>query len=128
MARGLTPWAFGDSETGYGRGLGILKVSMGASDSTKYPFKSKKPPFKIEIINAWGVMTAAGGALDTVVIKNGSTAVTNTADVSTLADKDIFDFSSLNDDKYQLTVNDELSVVTVSGAPCMVYILFMRVV
>ena len=79
-------------------------------------------PKQFRVIYAWGVMTGAGAAADTVVINDGATAITNTADVSTLSDQDVFDFTQINDAEHTILKNGSLRVVTASDALCIVYI------
>lgn len=87
--------------------------------------------FPIRVIQAWGIMTGAGGAGDTVVLNKVSggvtNAITNTASVAAFSDTDQFDFSQINDANYRLTKGDKLSVTTASGALCEVYALCVRV-
>lgn len=87
--------------------------------------------FPFRVIYAWGIMTGAGAAADTVVLNKVSgsvtSAITDTADVSVMSDTDQFDFSQLNDANYRIAKGDRLSVTTVSGALCDVYALCVRV-
>ena len=108
----------------------LWSVSMGASDTTT-TLGPEQLEFPIRVILAWGIMTGAGAASDSVVlnkVSGGTTsAITNTADVSAFSDTDQFDFSQINDANYRATKGDKLSVTTVSGALCQVYALCVRV-
>lgn len=84
-------------------------------------FNPVERPFRI--IQAWGVMTGAGAASDTVVVQNGSTAITDTADLSVFSDKDAFSFSQLDDAQWELDKGDVLQLTTASDALCKVYLL-----
>lgn len=108
----------------------VYQVTMTASNSPQ-ALGPQQLEFPIRVIQAWGIMTGAGAAADTVVlnkVSGGTTsAITNTADVSAFSDTDQFDFSQINDANYRAAKGDRLSVTTVSGALCQVYALCVRV-
>lgn len=80
----------------------------------------------MRVIKAWGIMTGAGAAADTVKLTDGTNDITNTVDVSALADKAYFDFN-IDDAYYKLQKDDTLKVVTASDALCEVYVMVVRV-
>lgn len=80
-------------------------------------------PRSFKVINAWGIMTGAGDTSDTVKLTDGSSDITETGDVSGLSDKDLFDFTSVDDSKYEIAKGGSLKVVTASGATAEVWVL-----
>lgn len=99
----------------------VIVVPCTASTST-YTLFSSDAPKRFRVFSVNGVMTGAGGALDTVVVNNGSSAITNTIDVSALQDQDTFVAAKINDANWQVNKNGSLNVVTVSGALATLYI------
>ena len=99
----------------------MIRVPTDSTNST-YNVYSSNSPRRLEVIYATGTMTGAGAAADTVVINNGSNAITDTLDVSSLADTDVFDFTKISDTYYRVNKGGSLSVVTASAALCVVYI------
>lgn len=99
----------------------VFRVPTDTTNST-YTIYSSNCPRRLEVIYATGTMTGAGAAADTVVIRNGSNAITDTLDVSALADTDVFDFTKISDTYYRVNKGGSLNVVTVSAALCIVYI------
>ena len=99
----------------------VIRVPTDSTNST-YNVYSSNSPRRLEVIYATGTMTGAGAAADTVVINNGSNAITDTLDVSSLADTDVFDFTKISDTYYRVNKGGSLSVVTASAALCVVYI------
>lgn len=81
---------------------------------------------KFRVIQAWGIMTAAGAASDTAQVQIDSNAITEAVDLSALADKDVFDFASLDDAYYDVARDGALKLVTASAAQCDVYLLCVR--
>jgi hypothetical protein len=132
MALGIAARSLGTASSKRGAGpngtLGVPFVAFcqTVTGTTAYTLISAAEK-KFRVINAWLIMTAAGGASDTVVLSNGSTAITDTADVSLLADKDLMDFTSFNDASYAVAAGGSLKVTTASDALCQVYALCMWV-
>ena len=124
-----------------GKAMGILGHPQGAlpflyqctmtASNTPQTLGPVQAEFPFRVILAWGVMTGAGAAADTVVINKiaggVTSAITNTADVSAFSDTDQFDFSQINDANYRVPKGGRLSVTTASGALCEVYALCVRV-
>ena len=108
----------------------VWSATMTASNSP-LTLGPEQLEFPVRVILAWGIMTGAGAAADTVVlnkVSGGTTsAITNTADVSALSDTDQFDLSQINDANYRAAKGDNLSVTTASGALCEIYSLFVTV-
>lgn len=78
------------------------------------------------VVQAFGIMTGAGAALDTAVvnrIRQGTTAaITDTADLSVFADTEQFDFSEIDDDYNRIYPGDSLNVTVVSNPTCLVLV------
>lgn len=100
----------------------LLSVQT-VTGTTGYNLFNGAVPRDLRVIQAWGIMTAAGGASDTVVVKNGSNAITDTASVAVLSDTDAFSFSQLNDAYWDVDKGGTLTVTTASDALCKVYVM-----
>lgn len=128
MSVGIRAFSLGPAHRGrlrsstalYGIPFTIIQPCVAATST--YTIFSSDAPKRFRVFDVTGVMTGAGGALDTVVVNNGSNAITNTIDVSALADQDTFVAAKINDTNWQVNKNGSLSVVTVSGALCTIYI------
>lgn len=83
-------------------------------------------PHKIEVLDVWCVAGAAGGAGDTITVKNGSTAITNAIDLN-IADKTRAAAGTIDDAQVQVAAGANLVVTGASGVTADVYILAMRV-
>lgn len=92
----------------------ILSATARASDSSLTLVENS--PFAFRIIRAWVVMNAAGAASDTAKLTNAGTDITNTMDVSTLADTDVADFVRITDAQWRVAKGADLKLVTASGA------------
>lgn len=73
-------------------------------------------PFKFRVVAVRGHMIGAGAASDTVVVKNGSNSITDTVDVSTLSDKEVVAFNTLDDAYSDVARGGSLVVTTASAA------------
>jgi hypothetical protein len=72
------------------------------------------------VVGLKGYMTGAGAATDSVVLKRGTDAITDTIDVSALSDKDLFECASIDDAYNEIGASHSLNLVTASGALCRV--------
>lgn len=81
---------------------------------------------KTRIIDVWAVATAAGGAGDTVQVKNGATAISNALDLN-VADQAIVRAGTLNDAQWDIAAAGTLRITGVSGVTCEVFVSGIRV-
>lgn len=81
---------------------------------------------KIRVIDVWAVATAAGGASDTIIVKNGSTAITDTMDLN-VSDKVVVRALTIDDAQHEIAAAGTLKVSGASAATCVVYVLAIRV-
>lgn len=101
-------------DNSYGSPTSVFHVSTSASVSSYTAVAGLDRDVKV--IRVLGFMTGAGGASDTIVVKNGSTAITDTIDVSALADKDVFEAAQIDDAQYNVKKGGSINVTTASGA------------
>ena len=106
----------------------VFSVAMTSNTSTTMGPEQAEFPFRV--IQAWGIMTAAGTSSDTVVLQKVSggstTSITNTADLSAFSDTDQFDLSQIDNANYRVGKGDKLQVTAAGGAQCEVYALCVR--
>lgn len=100
----------------------VIQVATAASD-TSYRIWDKSCPRSCRIVDAWGVMTGAGAALDTVKITDGTNDISDTVDLSGLGDTDRFAIGELDDAYVDIAEGGSLRVVTVSDALVRLYIM-----
>lgn len=81
---------------------------------------------KIRVLDVWTVQTAAGGAGDTIIVKNGSTAITDTLD-NNKSDKVITRATTIDDAQHEIAAGGMLKVSGASGVTCEVYVLAIKV-
>jgi hypothetical protein len=81
---------------------------------------------KIRVIDVWCVATAAGGASDTIIVKNGSTAITNAIDMN-VSDKVVVRAGTIDDAQHEIAAAGTLKVSGASAVTCEVYVLAVRV-
>jgi hypothetical protein len=81
---------------------------------------------KIRVIDAYCINTAAGGAADTIIVKNGATAITDAMDINK-ADKVITRAGTIDDAAYEIAAAGTLRVSGASGATCEVVVNAIRV-
>lgn len=81
---------------------------------------------KVRVIDAWCVATAAGGAADTITIKNGATAITDAMDLN-VSDKVVVRAGTIDDASHEIAAAGTLRVSGASAATCVVYVLAIRV-
>lgn len=86
-------------------------------------------PFAIRVLDCWAVKTAAaGGAANTVQLKNGSTAITDALSIN-INDQTIARATTINDAQHDVTSGTALTVTrTKAGgnAACIVYVAAVR--
>lgn len=106
----------------------LLYAKQTVAGTTTYTlFNHANQNFNFRVVNAWVVMTGAGGAGDTVKLTDGTNDITNTMSVAAAADKDVLSFSTLDDAYHTIGKGDKLQVVTASDALCLVYVEVVRV-
>jgi hypothetical protein len=81
---------------------------------------------KIRVVDVWCVATAAGGAGDTIIVKNGATAITNAIDLN-VSDKVIVRAGTIDDAAADVAAAGTIRVSGASGVNAQVYILAHRV-
>jgi hypothetical protein len=83
-------------------------------------------PFKFTVLDVWCVQTGgAGGASDTALLDNGTTAITDTMDLNK-ADKIITRCATIDDAAATIAQNGSLHVTTASSAVGTMHILCAR--
>lgn len=81
---------------------------------------------KIRVLDVWCVATAAGGASDTIIVKNGTTAITDAMDLN-VSDKVIARAGTIDDAAHEIDADGTLRVSGASAVTCEVYVLAIRV-
>jgi hypothetical protein len=81
---------------------------------------------RIRVLDVWCVATAAGGASDTIIVKNGTTAITDAMDLN-VSDKVIVRALTIDDAQHEIAAAGTLKVSGASAATCEVYVLAIRV-
>ncbi len=81
---------------------------------------------KVRVIDAYCINTAAGGAADTITVKNGATAITDAMDINK-ADKVITRAGTIDDAAYEIAAAGTLRITGASGATCEVVVTAIRV-
>jgi hypothetical protein len=81
---------------------------------------------KTRVIDVWCVQTAAGGAGDTIIVKNGANAITDTIDCNK-SDQVITRALSLNDANWDIAAAGTLRITGASGVTCEVFVRGIRV-
>lgn len=81
---------------------------------------------KIRVLDVWCVATAAGGAADTIIVKNGATAITNAIDMN-VSDKVVVRAGTIDDAQHEIAAAGTLRVSGASAVTCEVYVLAIRV-
>lgn len=107
-------------DNSYGSPTSVFHVQTVAS-TTAYTAVSNLDR-DVKVIRVWGFMTGAGGASDTVVVKNGSTAITDTIDVSALADKEVFEAATIDDAQWVVKKGGSITVTSASDALTHIFI------
>ncbi len=131
MAAGIKPRALGPMDNKRVNGgtaeFGIpftMRFISNTTDST-YDWVNDQN-MSMLVTRCYGYMTAAGAASDTAVVQQISggttTAITDTADLSTMSDTDQFDFSQINDAANLIAHGDTLRLTTASAAQCNVFV------
>jgi hypothetical protein len=95
------------------------------SGTASYTVKGA-PRFKFRVIDVQCVATAAGGAADTVTVKNGSDAITDAIDLND-SDKVISRAATIDDAFRDIDTTQSLVVATASDAVADVYIYCVRI-
>lgn len=128
---------------GVGRGINATQLSSLAEYYGGIPFEVYKQtnasestyklfpggaPMKCRVLAMRGIMTGAGAAADTVALQDGDGNVIIAAiAVDALADKDVFDASTIDDAYWDIDAGEELNIVTVSGALAFVTVKLVNV-
>jgi hypothetical protein len=82
---------------------------------------------KCRLIGVSSYMIGAGAAGDTAVLKNGASAITDTHDLSALADQDRWEFDTINDANIDIAAGGTLVLTTASDALTKVIATLMQV-
>ena len=109
----------------------IWGVATAAGTTTYNMFGSnglETPRLAFMVTNAWGIVTGGAGA-GTIVVNHVSTtgtvsAITDVANLAGLglADTDLFDFSEVDDDYWEISLGENLQVVTTANALALVQV------
>jgi hypothetical protein len=75
-------------------------------------------------LDAWCVAVGAGGAADTITVKNGSTAITDAIDMN-VSDKVIVRAGTIDDAQHEIAAGGTLRVSGASAVTCEVYVLML---
>lgn len=81
---------------------------------------------KVRIIDAWCVATAAGGASDTITVKNGATAITNAMDLN-VSDNVIVRAGTIDDAQHEIDAAGTLRISGASAVNAIVYVKAIKV-
>lgn len=84
-------------------------------------------PYKVRVVDAWAVATAAGAAGDTVQVKNGANAITNALDFGAAADQDVVRAADIDDANHEIAAAGTLRVTGASAVNAIVYVMALRV-
>ena len=130
--RGINPYALGRAgNTAYGAIPFMQVVTIASTDTAAVKAFGNTPvPFQMRVVRAFGYMTQAGSASDTVVVQRvrsgTTTSITNTADLSVMSDTDQFDFGQIDNAANVLNKGDTLQVTPAGGTGCVIYIECLR--
>jgi len=80
----------------------------------------------IRVIDAWCIATAAGGAGDSITVKNGSTAITNAMDLN-VSDNVVVRAGTIADAAHEIAAGGTLKITGASAVNAEVYVLAIRV-
>lgn len=105
-------------------GLPILVQFTTVSGTSAY---SLTMPRKVKVIDVWAVQNAAGGAADTVTVKNGSTAISDALDLNK-SDKVVTRAGTIDDAQATIEKSGTLALTTASDATADVFVLLIPVV
>lgn len=81
---------------------------------------------KSRVVDVWCVATAAGGAADTITVKNGANAITDAIDLN-VSDKVIVRAATIDDAQHEIAAGGTLRVSGASGVTAVVYVMVIRV-
>ena len=94
--------------------------------TAEQPIYSADAPFAFTVIDVWCVATGgAGGAGDTALLDDGTTAITDAIDMN-VADKIIARAATIDDATASIALNGSMDVTTASSAVGTMYILCVR--
>lgn len=82
--------------------------------------------YKSRVIDVWAVASAAGGASDTITVKNGTTAITDALDLN-VSDKVLVRAATIDDAANEIAAAGTLRVSGASAVNAEVYVLAIRV-
>lgn len=95
--------------------------------TSSYPLFPGGAPFAVKVIRVRGIMTGAGGAGDTVQVKDGSSvAISNAINVAALSAKDTFEETTIDTATYAIQKGQNLTLVTASDALALVFVECVR--
>lgn len=127
MSRGISGFNTTELGSNYGAPLVVFSVQTEAATAA-YTVMSAQPSMQVSyrVLDVVAYATAAGGAADTVTVKNGDTAITNALDLN-VSDKVVVRAGTIDDAECVLEPGDTLTVATASGAVAYVQIFCVRV-
>jgi hypothetical protein len=104
--------ASGDASIGIPFVLTFATTATGTTSSAAVPTGRK-----LRVLDAWGVMTGAGAAGDTVKLANsGGGDITEAVDLSAKADTETFRFATINDAQWEVAAAATLNCTNASDA------------
>jgi hypothetical protein len=96
--------------------------------TAEQPIYSANAPFKFKVIDAWVQQTGgAGGAGDTALLDNGTTAITDAMDMGSVADGTVVHATTIDDAYATIAKDGSMDVTTASSAVGTMTILCVRV-
>ena len=101
-------------------------ICASGNSATQVIFNAESP--KLRVLDVWAkAVGGAGGASDTALVDDGTTAITDAIDMN-VADNVIVRAATIDDAKEDIAENGTLRVIRASAAVCDVYILCCRIV
>lgn len=95
--------------------------------TAEQPIYSGDAPFAFKVIDVWVQQTGgAGGAGDTALLDDGTTAITDAIDMGSVADGTIVRATTIDDSKSSIAKDGSMDVTTASSAVGTMYILCVR--
>jgi hypothetical protein len=123
----MPPRALGPLVAEHGQVSGLAGVPfvlrlVTASGTATYSFFNGSCPRGLRVLDFWCYAAAAGGAADTVTLKNGSNNISNALDLN-VADNTRVATTTLDDAYIDVEKNGTLSISTASDAVARAHVL-----
>ena len=112
------------SGNNYGAPSSVAKVTCVAGTSSYTPFPGWDN--RVEVVRVFGYMTGAGASSDTVKVTDGTNDVTDTVDLSSLSDTDVFEVGQMDDAYVTVEKASSITVTTASDATCVLFVEVIR--